>query len=104
MADYAFNEGETVIIKPRLAGGRYYNNLFFTYPMEEYCGREAVIIGRSKSRDGSDRYILDIDGGFWVWSEAMFERLNDDTGLLDDSGFEEFFSDFLSKNTATWIN
>lgn len=101
MADYAFNEGETVIIKPRLAAGRYYSGLFFAYPMEQYCGREAVIIGRSKSGDGLDRYALDIDNGFWIWNEAMFERPNDDTGSLDDSGFEEFFSDFLGKNTAT---
>lgn len=101
MEDYAFNEGETVVIKPHLDAGRYYNNIFFAYPMEQYCGREAVIICRSKSRDGLDRYALDIDNGFWIWGEAMFERSNDDTGPLCDSGFEEFFSDFLSNNTAT---
>ena len=104
MVDYTFNEGETVIIKPHLAVNRYYDNLFFGYGMGQYCGREAVITGRSKSRKGLNIYTLNIDGGDWKWNEAMLERPNDDIEPLDDSGFEEFFSDFISKNTATWIN
>ena len=40
----------------------------FVRAMSEYCGKTAKIIN-----DSNDRYRLDIDEGFFVWSDEMFE-------------------------------
>lgn len=43
--------------------------LCFIRDMSEYCGKTAKIIN-----DSNDRYRLDIDEGFFVWSDEMLEK------------------------------
>lgn len=40
----------------------------FTIPMREYCGKIATI-----EFANDDYYQLDIDEGYYTWSEGMFE-------------------------------
>ncbi|MFA5420125.1 MAG: hypothetical protein WC341_16855 [Bacteroidales bacterium] len=56
-------------------------NVPFTFmqKMAQYCGKKAQIVAIKKDAKDeltgivSDIYQLDIDNGFWTWSEKMFE-------------------------------
>lgn len=102
MADYAFDVGDVVMVKRDLPTPKFYDDLlYFASGMEKYCGKETIIGARYRNEYGANRYRLNIDGGCYVWGEEMLTGHCDSEETLDDSGFEEFFSDFLGKNTAT---
>ncbi|MFA5420126.1 MAG: hypothetical protein WC341_16860 [Bacteroidales bacterium] len=49
--------------------------------MAQHCGKKAKIVAVKKDAKDeltgivSDAYKLDIDNGFWTWSEPMFEPI-----------------------------
>ena len=60
-----YKEGDHVVIKNDLIKGEYYNGLYFSPSMSEYCGTEQIIIGF----DSSDYYI--VPNLPWVFSDDM---------------------------------
>lgn len=61
--------GDKVIIRKDLLGRTRYNGTYVAEEMGVYRGLKAKII-----RINDLKYIhLDIDEGWWIWTEAMFE-------------------------------
>lgn len=63
--------GYDVLIKTELHPRRSYNGYVVTSNMLNYRGKIAKIT--DIIRIGSDRYKLDIDNGFHIWTSLMFE-------------------------------
>lgn len=103
MADYAFDVGERVLIRPDLRNGRY-GFIWCNAIMLSYRGEEATIIRKFRTLGGGHEYIIDRDNGEYLWNDGMLIPCNTDVDIEEDGSFEEFFSGFVYKNTATWIN
>lgn len=106
MADYAFDVGERVLIRPDIRSGRY-GVICCNAIMSSYRGEEATIIRKFRTLGGGHEYIIDRDNGEYLWNDEMLMPCGTDTDIADiedDGSFEEFFSGFVHKNTATWIN
>ena len=101
----SFDVGERVVIRQDLKHEQY-GGLYCNAIMISYRGKEATIVKRFRNRkfDGEYEYYIDVDNGKFLWNDEMLMPCDTDADIEDDGSFEEFFSGFVRKNTATWIN
>lgn len=60
-------------VRKDLIPGKKYGSETFTDEMGIYLGKKAKIVSYTENSLGSENsaYLLDIDQGFWTWSEEM---------------------------------
>lgn len=73
-----FNVGDRVTIRSDLISDYYYSGVYFNPRMSQYCGRSAVITGKTYS--GS--YFLSITDTSWTWGDDMLLPYNGDEPFL----------------------
>ena len=65
-----YNIGDHVKIRSDLIPGRVYGGESFVDPMEEYAGKDAIIVRELTANE----YFLDVDkDDHWGWTPEMFE-------------------------------
>jgi len=69
-----FKVGDEVTVRENLTRGSVYGGAYFNAQMESLRGRKAKIATK-RLYDIIDDYCysINIDGGLWTWSAAMFE-------------------------------
>lgn len=67
--------GTRIIIRTDLVDGQAYGTDTFISNMRKYCGKETRIRSHREYPRGI-AYDIDIDGGYWYWSEKMFRVLD----------------------------
>ena len=73
-AKMEFKVGDKVTIRENLTRGSVYGGVQFNSEMESLCGRKAMIVTKHLYDIIDDCcYSINIDGGLWTWSAAMFE-------------------------------
>lgn len=65
--------GSKVKIRRNLVPGNLYNGTGFEEEMLQYIGMEAKIVDFEHEEDCPPAYLLDVDNGFWSWSDDMLE-------------------------------
>ena len=70
-----FQINDSVKIKSNLVEGRYFdgiNKIYFNQDMQKYSGMDAVVV-----EIHDNKYELDIDGGDWLYNDALVEETVD---------------------------
>ena len=73
-------------------GGDHDNRMYFRSQMSPYLGRTAVIIRkivagpkpRSERFKDCDMWVIDSDGGNWVWVDEWFELVKENIDIKKD--------------------
>jgi len=68
-----YQVGDKIKIKVNLKGGKQYGNIYFSFDMKKYCGKEYIVSSIEKNR-GIDCY--KIPEAEWFFSEEMVQRSN----------------------------
>lgn len=69
-----YKVGDKVRIKERLIPEKLYGSREFVTQMEEYEGREAVILVVG---DVDEYYLIDLDNKSWDWTDEMLESIDE---------------------------
>lgn len=66
------NVGDNVRVVEKFLSDHDYEGVYTCQEMLAYCGNAAIITEKHVDARGVEGYLIDIDGGAWTWTRALF--------------------------------